>query len=57
MSHNAQIKIPATYMRGGTSKGTFFILSDLPETAQRPGPIRDQLLMRVVGALTPMANK
>ena len=49
MSHNAQIKISATYMRGGTSKGTFFILSDLPEAAQRPGPGRDKLLMRVVG--------
>ena len=50
MSHNEQIKIPATYMRGGTSMGTFFILSDLPEAAQRPGPSRDKLLMRVVGS-------
>ena len=57
MSHNAQIKIPATYMRGGTSKGTFFILSDLPEVAQRPGPIRDQLLMRVVGSPDPYSKQ
>ena len=57
MSHNAQIKIPATYMRGGTSKGTFFILSDLPEVAQRPGPIRDQLLMRVVGSPDPYGKQ
>ncbi|MEC8409547.1 MAG: 2-methylaconitate cis-trans isomerase PrpF [Pseudomonadota bacterium] len=57
MSHNVQIKIPATYMRGGTSKGTFFILSDLPEVAQRPGPIRDQLLMRVVGSPDPYGKQ
>ncbi len=57
MSHNAQIKIPATYMRGGTSKGTFFILSDLPEAAQKPGPARDQLLMRVVGSPDPYGKQ
>ena len=57
MSHNAQIKIPATYMRGGTSKGTFFILSDLPEAAQQPGPARDQLLMRVVGSPDPYGKQ
>ena len=57
MNHNVQIKIPATYMRGGTSKGTFFILSDLPEVAQRPGPIRDQLLMRVVGSPDPYGKQ
>ena len=57
MSHNSQIKIPATYMRGGTSKGTFFILSDLPEAAQRPGPVRDQLLMRVVGSPDPYGKQ
>lgn len=37
MAHVAQIKIPATYMRGGTSKGVFFSLTDLPEPAQVPG--------------------
>ena len=30
MAHAPQIKIPATYMRGGTSKGVFFRLQDLP---------------------------
>ena len=46
MSFAAQIKIPATYMRGGTSKGVFFKLDDLPAQAQQPGRIRDQLLLR-----------
>ncbi|MFY9179743.1 MAG: PrpF domain-containing protein, partial [Venatoribacter sp.] len=39
-----QIKIPATYMRGGTSKGVFFKLSDLPKAAQVAGQARDNLL-------------
>jgi 2-methylaconitate isomerase len=50
MAHTAQIKIPATYMRGGTSKGVFFRLQDLPETAQTPGAARDALLLRVIGS-------
>ena len=50
MSHVPQIKIPATYMRGGTSKGVFFRLEDLPLSAQQPGPARDKLLMRVIGS-------
>ena len=41
MSHVAQIKIAATYMRGGTSKGVFFRLEDLPEAAHRPGGTSD----------------
>ena len=53
MAHAAQIKIPATYMRGGTSKGVFFSLKDLPETAQIPGPVRDALLLRVIGSPDP----
>jgi probable AcnD-accessory protein PrpF len=53
MSHVAQIKIPATYMRGGTSKGVFFRLHDLPLSAQQPGPARDKLLMRVIGSPDP----
>ncbi len=57
MAHAAhfapQIKIPATYMRGGTSKGVFFSLKDLPETAQIPGPARDALLLRVIGSPDP----
>ena len=39
LAHAAQIKVPATYMRGGTSKGVFFALEDLPEKAQQPGPL------------------
>jgi probable AcnD-accessory protein PrpF len=53
MAHAPQIKIPATYMRGGTSKGVFFSLKDLPETAQIPGPVRDALLLRVIGSPDP----
>lgn len=53
MSHAPQIKIPATYMRGGTSKGVFFSLQDLPEAAQIPGPSRDALLLRVIGSPDP----
>jgi probable AcnD-accessory protein PrpF len=50
MSSQAQIRIPATYMRGGTSKGVFFNLLDLPAAVQVPGAARDALLMRVIGS-------
>ena len=50
-----QIKIPATYMRGGTSKGVFFRLQDLPESCQVPGEARDRLFMRVIGSPDPYA--
>ena len=53
MGHAPQIRIPAAYMRGGTSKGVFFRLQDLPEAAQRPGPARDALLLRVIGSPDP----
>ncbi|MEZ5466005.1 MAG: 2-methylaconitate cis-trans isomerase PrpF [Lysobacteraceae bacterium] len=53
MSFQPQIRIPATYMRGGTSKGVFFRLQDLPEAAQVPGAARDRLLMRVIGSPDP----
>ncbi|MHC8340142.1 2-methylaconitate cis-trans isomerase PrpF [Pseudomonas sp. HLT2-19-2] len=53
MARAPQIKIPATYMRGGTSKGVFFSLQDLPEAAQIPGPARDALLLRVIGSPDP----
>ena len=53
MARLPQIKIPATYMRGGTSKGVFFNLEDLPETAQVPGEARDALLLRVIGSPDP----
>ncbi|MCV6638970.1 2-methylaconitate cis-trans isomerase PrpF [Candidatus Albibeggiatoa sp. nov. NOAA] len=53
MPHVPQIKIPATYMRGGTSKGVFFNLTDLPESAQVAGEARDNLLLRVIGSPDP----
>ena len=57
MSHAAQIRIPATYMRGGTSKGVFFRLQDLPEPARVPGRARDRLLQRVIGSPDPYAKQ
>ncbi|MEX2474899.1 2-methylaconitate cis-trans isomerase PrpF [Marinobacter sp.] len=53
MSSNPQIRIAATYMRGGTSKGVFFRLQDLPEACQVPGKARDNLLLRVIGSPDP----
>ena len=53
MAHLPQVKIPATYIRGGTSKGVFFRLQDLPEACQVPGAARDQLFMRVIGSPDP----
>lgn len=57
MSFAPQIKIPATYMRGGTSKGVFFRLEDLPERAQTAGQARDQLLLRVIGSPDPYGKQ
>ncbi len=57
MTHPAQIKVPATYMRGGTSKGVFFRLQDLPVAAQVPGAARDALLMRVIGSPDPYGKQ
>ncbi|MDM1781913.1 2-methylaconitate cis-trans isomerase PrpF [Acinetobacter indicus] len=57
MSFAAQIKIPATYMRGGTSKGVFFKLDDLPPAARQPGRIRDQLLLRIIGSPDPYGKQ
>lgn len=57
MSHVPQIKIPATYLRGGTSKGVFFRLEDLPLSAQQPGAARDKLLMRVIGSPDPYGKQ
>jgi len=57
MASTAQIKIPATYMRGGTSKGVFFLRDDLPEAAQTPGVARDTLLLRVIGSPDPYAKQ
>lgn len=57
MIHQPQIKIPATYIRGGTSKGIFFKLEDLPESAQAPGKARDALLLRVIGSPDPYGKQ
>ena len=57
MPHAPQIRIPATYMRGGTSKGVFFRLTDLPVAAQSPGAARDRLLMRVIGSPDPYGKQ
>ena len=52
-----QVRIPATYMRGGTSKGVFFRLEDLPERARVPGRARDQLFQRVLGSPDPYGKQ
>src|SRR4051812_23033823 len=57
MAHQPQIRIPATYMRGGTSKGVFFRLQDLPEAAQAPGAARDALMLRVIGSPDPYGKQ
>lgn len=57
MSHAPQIKIAATYLRGGTSKGVFFRRDDLPTAAQQPGPARDALLLRVQGSPDPYGKQ
>ena len=57
MTHSPQRRISATYMRGGTSKGVFFRLQDLPAAAQVPGPARDALLMRVIGSPDPYGKQ
>ena len=57
MAHAPQIKVPATYMRGGTSKGVFFRLQDMPPAAQVPGAARDALLMRVIGSPDPYGKQ
>ncbi|WNL37852.1 2-methylaconitate cis-trans isomerase PrpF [Halomonas sp. PAMB 3232] len=53
MTISPQLEIPATYMRGGTSKGVFFALDDLPKAARAPGPVRDRLLLRLMGSPDP----
>jgi 2-methylaconitate isomerase len=57
MSYKPQVKVAATYMRGGTSKGVFFRLQDLPEAAQVPGKARDALLLRVIGSPDPYGKQ
>jgi len=55
--HMPQVKIPATYMRGGTSKGVFFNLTDLPERCQVAGKARDNMLLRVIGSPDPYGKQ
>jgi len=57
MSFVPQVKVPATYMRGGTSKGVFFNLTDLPESCQVAGEARDNLLLRVIGSPDPYGKQ
>lgn len=57
MAYAPQIKVPATYIRGGTSKGVFFKLDDMPKAAQVPGLARDALLMRVIGSPDPYGKQ
>ena len=57
MNYAPQIKIPATYMRGGTSKGVFFNVHALPAAFQVPGPDRDAMLLRVIGSPDPYAKQ
>ncbi len=57
MSNAPQRRIPATYMRGGTSKGVFFRLEDLPEAARAPGQARDRLFQRVIGSPDPYGKQ
>jgi 2-methylaconitate isomerase len=57
ISFPPQLKVPATYMRGGTSKGVFFSLKDLPLKAQVPGAYRDALLLRIIGSPDPYAKQ
>ena len=57
MTQASQLRISATYMRGGTSKGLFFRLQDLPAAAQVPGPVRDALMLRVIGSPDPYGKQ
>ena len=57
MSSVSQVKIPATYMRGGTSKGVFFNITDLPERCQIAGQARDNMLLRVIGSPDPYGKQ
>jgi len=56
-TYSPQRRIAATYLRGGTSKGVFFKLDDLPEDARVAGPARDALLLRVIGSPDPYGKQ
>ena len=57
LTYPPQIKIPALYMRGGTSKGVFFHVPDLPLPAQQPGAARDAILLRTLGSPDPYGKQ
>jgi probable AcnD-accessory protein PrpF len=57
MAFVPQVKIPATYIRGGTSKGVFFNITDLPERCQVPGEPRDNMLLRIIGSPDPYGKQ
>lgn len=57
MTYKPQIRVPATYIRGGTSKGVFFREDMLPDYAQSPGPRRDALLLRIIGSPDPYGKQ
>ena len=57
MNSHSQIRVPATYMRGGSSKGVFFRLQDLPLDCQQPGPQRDRFFLRVMGSPDPYGTQ
>lgn len=57
MAHAPQIKVAATYLRGGTSKGVFFRIQDLPDACRTPGAARDRLLLRVIGSPDPYGKQ
>jgi probable AcnD-accessory protein PrpF len=56
-TYSPQRRIAATYLRGGTSKGVFFKLDDLPEEARVAGAARDALLLRVIGSPDPYGKQ
>jgi probable AcnD-accessory protein PrpF len=56
-TYSPQRRIAATYLRGGTSKGVFFKLDDLPDDARVAGPARDALLLRVIGSPDPYGKQ
>ena len=57
MAFVPQVKIPASYIRGGTSKGVFFNLIDLPERCQVAGEARDKMLLRIIGSPDPYGKQ
>lgn len=56
-ANDVQIAVSATYMRGGTSKGVFFKLDDLPKSCQVAGESRDKFLLRVIGSPDPYGKQ